>query len=650
MQQTVRLKLFFFAIAGLPLSGKTTLVNSLFDTPDKKQTFAINLHEAIIYRQEMFGESYWFESTSIQTQVSSILVAFAQYFAKERTLPSPDQRKTLNFNGLFEDPEIQSYFKKIGEVLLEPVLEINNETRIERILYSSLSLVNVFDVGANKAVYEFTKAIGGRKKHLVFINVIDLYKSDRETLTKPLDLAKYPGQYGASQISLLKERIALHYLVGNMEAASISKPQAPDNTLIVATHADQFESESKRCEREREVKDVLREYCSDMGYKCETFMPKMVYVDATDKESCKKVQDALCKLIDGNEDFKVDLPVRYIFLRYVLSCTKKLYMTREELIRYARKCGFKDDAEVDHFLKVYRECASIFSYSGENHFLHSHVILLPIKFMRDLDKLYCIHENETLSDELKGPAKYGILSEQVFKSLWKGLDDKPMPWWDFNVSVLRSVQLLVEVDHGKFYCPSLRLEHSDRPLRPSSLVISSNNAFTSFSKIQCAFVKSLTSQHDNLRLDEECLYYNCIGFLSKSGEEEGRILVRFFHGFIEVFVDPSNISPSYTDHLYSMLKTDCIAILNQISESAYKLCVVCPKSDKKHHFISFDILDTSAENLHCSMCDSAVADSEVEGIHWVKVAYQGPRKAAVQAEGRLSNEVYCFKEHTYLCD
>ena len=109
-------------------------------------------------------------------------------------------------------------------------------------------------------------------------------------------------------------------------------------------------------------------------------------------------------------------------------------MTREELIRYARKCGFKDDAEVDHFLKVYRECASIFSYSGENHFLHSHVILLPIKFMRDLDKLYCIHENETLSDELKGPAKYGILSEQVFKALWKGagLDDKPMPRWDFE--------------------------------------------------------------------------------------------------------------------------------------------------------------------------------------------------------------------------
>ena len=84
-----------------------------------------------------------------------------------------------------------------------------------------------------------------------------------------------------------------------------------------------------------------------------------------------------------------------------------------------------------------------------------------------------------------------------------------------NVSVLRSVQLLVEVDHGKFYCPSLRLEHSDRPLRPSSLVISSNNAFTS--KIQCAFVNCVTHQHDNLRLDEECLYYNCIGFLSKSG-------------------------------------------------------------------------------------------------------------------------------------
>ena len=578
----------------------------------------------------MFRESYWFESSlpSVQTQVSSILVAFAQYFAKEHQLPSPDLKSTLKFDGLFDDPEIQHYFERICTVLKDFVLQIDDESKIERILCSSLSLVNVFDIGVNKAVYEFTKAIGGRKKHLVFINVIDLCKSDKETLTKPLDLAKYPGQYEASQISLLKERITLHHLVGNMEAASISKPQAPDNTLIVATHADQFDSESKLAEREREVKDVLREYCSDMGYKCETFMPKMVSVDATDKESCKKVQDALCKLIDDNEDFKVDLPVRYIFLRYVLSCTEKLYMSREELIQYARKCGFKDDAEVDHFLKVYRECASIFSYSEEKHFLHSYVILLPIKFMRDLNKLYCIHENETLSDELKGPAKYGILSEQVFKSLWKGLDDKPMPRWDFNFSVLKSVQLLTGLKNGKLYCPSLRLEHSNHPLRPSSLIISSSAAFTSFSKIQCAFVESLTHQHDDLRLDEKCLYYNCIGFLSKYGEEEGRILIRFFHDFIEVFVDPSNISPNHTYYLYSMLKSDCIAIMNEISESAYKFCVICPKSHKKPHFIPFDILDTSAENF---IRENAVSDFEVEGISWVTAAYRGSWKATVQA-------------------
>ena len=111
----------------------------------------------------------------------------------------------------------------------------------------------------------------------------------------------------------------------------------------------------------------------------------------------------------------------------------------------------------------------------------------------------------------------------------------------------------------------------------------------------------------SLRLNEESAYYNCVEFLSKydSDEKEGKILIQFFHDFIAVFVNRSEISPSHADNLYSMLKTDCIYIMNEISELAYDFCVICPnKSDEKPHFIPFDVLDTSAENLLCSMCNS----------------------------------------------
>ena len=113
--------------------------------------------------------------------------------------------------------------------------------------------------------------------------------------------------------------------------------------------------------------------------------------------------------------------------------------------------------------------------------------------------------------------------------------------------------LLIDLSPCKFFCPSMRLEHKSSSLNPSSLVISSSASLAPFSGKQCTFVKSLTMPtlyHArvgiSLRLNEESAYYNCVEFLSKydSDEKEGKILIQFFHDFIEVFVDRSEISPA----------------------------------------------------------------------------------------------------------
>lgn len=656
MKASVPVELFSFIVAGLPHSGKTALVNSLFNLPVKERTFPVELHEAIIYRQKMFVDSIWFESDQMQAQVSSILVAFAHVFAKEGKLPHGDQ-KQLKLEGLF-DKEVQGYFHTIFNRLHEPVLGINDESKIERMLYSSLSLVNVFNVGTNRAAYEFLKAIGGRNKRLILVNVLNLVHSDEETLKKPLNPANptfHDKRIQQNQISLFKERSALHHFVSIMECASISQPQATGNTLIVGTHVDKFPSQSELDKRKREVMQLLKQYGTDMGYKSDSYFPNMVTVNATDKVDCKKVQEALIKLIDNDTNLSINLPVRFIFLRYVLYCTKKTYMSRGEVIEYAEKCGLRDESEVNSFLDIYKSCASIFNYSGKEGFLHSYVILLPIKFMRGLDKLYSVQDNQSIPVELKEPAKCGILSKPVLEALFEGSDEKSMPLWDFYVNVLTQVSLLIEIENGRFFCPSLRLEHSDSDLNPRSLIISSSVALASFSAMQCAFVKYLTRDHEDvtLTLCQNCSYYNSIEFLStcESDETKGKVTVRFFHDYIEIFVDCCNISRGHATTLYSVLKTDCVVVMNMTNESSYKFAVTCPNSSLKphalphnHHFASFDILEYSGENLRCNMCGVAV--NEVKGIHWVKAAYQGSHIAAVQAGGKCIHAVYrtraCF--------
>lgn len=636
MEQTVPIDLFHIVFAGLPFTGKTTLVRSLFGHPTTQSTSAIDLYEAIIHRSKLPEKDIWFEGSKLQSEVHTMIIGFAHFFAREHKLPNLDLK---DIAGMFDDPEVQKNFETTCSALHDIVRNIDDETKIEKMLAGSLSLINVFDVGVNRAVYEFMMAVKGRNKNLLLVNVLNLFHFGKAAMVKPINLADpmyQKGNYGENQINLFKHRSALHIFVSCMQAASLSESShTTPNTLIVGTHADKFPSQPERFAREKEVMDLLKHYSTNLGYQPNAYFPDMVSVKATEVEKCKKVQNALLELIDSNKDFRIDIPLKFMFLRYVLYSTKKLYMSRKEVIEYAKKCGIEHVSEVDEFLEIFRNAASIISSDDTTEFLHDYVILLPVQFLRDLNMFYCIEADLTIPVDLRETAQYGVLSERALKALWQGADKSNMAAWEFYVKVLENVLLLIDIGGGNYFCPSLRVQYSDVDIRPSSLIISSS--FASFSGKQLAFVKYLTEQHkDLLRLSEECPDYNCVEFLSTKGTENGRITLRFFHNFIEVFVDPSNISSSHADSLYSLLKTDCVSIMNDISEMTYTFSAVCPKSSLKPtdcHFVPIDILDGSKQRLHCTVCKLDV--NEVEGVHWVQAAYQGSVRAALQAGGKL---------------
>ena len=56
------------------------------------------------------------------------------------------------------------------------------------------------------------------------------------------------------------------------------------------------------------MKDLLTEYFTDMGHKYENLLSKMVCVDATDTESCKKVQDTSC-MLELSSQSSTEIPI-----------------------------------------------------------------------------------------------------------------------------------------------------------------------------------------------------------------------------------------------------------------------------------------------------------------------------------------------------
>ena len=649
MEQSVRLNLFHLVVAGLPFSGKSSLINSLFGVPGSEKMPDHELHEAIIRRNEVTGASDWTESTKLDSNTHTIRTALKHFFIKERLIPklNPDYTDLK----VFDDVEVQSYF----EATYQNLCQLHDTS--SQFDNGSLTLMNIFDFGVNKAMMEFMMAVFGHNRKMLLLDVMNMKEySTREKLLEPFHLQdrQYQEKYTEDhEISIYEGRSAMQHLLLPMKAAilsssqgeSVPQSQAPGNILLIGTHADELE---KPNECKSSVLEAIDLYCHEIEYQSIFNILGnniMIAVNATDMNDCEKVKKALLKLIDANKSFNIDVPVKFIFLRYVLNCTKKVFMSRKKVVEFAHKCGINEDKEIDRFFKIFSDCASIISSDQPEDFLYRYVILLPANFLHDLNKLYCVKKNKSLLPEDKNAARYGIVDKAVVRSLWEDPDDHSMPIYEFYVGALMTVGLLMELPSGKYFIPSLRSIHNgsdaDHPIRQVSLIIRCgiDVTLTPFSSKQCYFVKHLLEKSKDFNLVEECEYYNIIEFLWKS---KARISIRFFHDFIEVYVDQRDILPSNAALLHSILKTDCVTILNEI-DIHYQFCFVCPNSDLKpmdSHAVPFHILNYSSEEFECKKCKTnecteKFQSNEVKGIHWVRAAYQGPQRAAIPKIGEF---------------
>ena len=645
MKQSIQVNLFHVVIAGLPSSGKTALVQSLFNSPSQP-TSVINIYEGIIHRNNLDGTYKWTESAAHLTNAHGLLMALAHFFAKQYQLPNLELEK---IDEVFDDPEVQRCFETTHIDLCKLLTEFKSQNKIEELLTGSLSLFNVFDVGVNKAVYEFLKAVGRRSKRLLFLNVLNLNNYDKDSILEPLDLQspEYNGCYSESQASMYSDHSALHHFVSRMGSAAlcVSDSATAVSTNII-THADKFGSDSDLRKREKEVMDLIKVCGDDLGVPPTAYKSDMISINATDEASCERVKNSIVELIELESSFKIEIPMRFIFLRYVLYNTKKVFMSRKDIAGYAMKCGIKV-TEVDKFLDIFRNCRSIICSSKREEFLFNHIILLPVDFLRNLDQLFCISSNQAMPAGLRAPTKFGIVAKELIHSLWQGSYDSLMSVSELYVQVLESVGLLLMVE-GKYFVPSLRLKHDLAPVKSGSLIIQSDVPLTPFSSKQCQFVKYLTTQRkDPLKLSEECPYYNCIEFSWKKAAEKGKepqqadITIRFFQDYIEVSIKAlGKTTTERLSDLYSSLKTDFVVIMNMIasrkSHLKYTFCIPCPylSGDVKSHFIPFNILDPGVKELKCSEANCHGVVSGRAELQWVKAAYVGSYKAAINKEGK----------------
>jgi len=182
-----------------------------------------------------------------------------------------------------------------------------------KLVTASLTLLNFWDVGVNREVFEILSKVAGKFQNLLLLNVLSLEK-DCDHLYKPPYLGDtYPeGRYSlrGDDKRLMALLTSLHYFVRCVFLTNCE----PQTTTVVGTHADKFHDATECSEREAKVFQSVRARAEGLGISKAIF-PQMSAVDARDCTTVvRDVRAALEATIEKDRWFEKEIPLSWIFL------------------------------------------------------------------------------------------------------------------------------------------------------------------------------------------------------------------------------------------------------------------------------------------------------------------------------------------------
>ena len=368
--------------------------------------------------------------------------------------------------------------------------------------------------------------------------------------------------------------------------------------------------------------------------------PGMIPVDARNPDDVEKVKRQLDILIDEVHCFEGDIRLSWIFLRTMLHSTKRLFMPKTEMLKYAYKCGLQDETELEKFLELFKNCASII-YSSENliRTLNENIVLNPVAFIRGLDGLYSL-DRERIPDSLKPHhelLKYGFITQTLAQHIWADA-----PTCEFYIKVLEEFGLLANLQHtpitvsntgglsrdnvqelsfsSAYFLPTLRQKlYSQKATKNDSnvLVVSGDsflNARMVFHK-QSTLVQYFTSEYPNnlkLIVDGNNLFYNVLHLQWwQDGRAQVEVYIRLHGVYGVIDIKPfRGVRQSVVLMCYSALKAAAVNVLGK-DDPNFTLEFICEKSTENEypdglHFIKFHHLDIGRDNLFCKKCQCLV--------------------------------------------
>ena len=642
---SIRANTLQIGVTGLPFSGKSTLLCSMLELKSQAEYAKFSLGEesglklckAIVLKDTVNSVSQWIPSTKEDAEFFSISAALAQACIKSQKFPNLISMSDITGREIglvFSHPDLDKPFCAILDKLRVLMMSLETKGVLHTLMTGSLTFVNIWDAGVNKAVLEVLPILA-RKLHYRNLLLLDVFSlatdAAPDQLYKPPQLGNetlYRNRYTArGDDSLMNHQTSLNSLVQNIAVANDE-----DSALLVGTNADQLTKEDLKVTKAR-VMHSIQGRADEVGV-ADVICSRMVTVDGRDPKDASKVRAALERLIERNNRFENEIKLSWIFLRCILLCTKKLFMTKGEVLEISHRCGLENQQEMEAWIDLFQSCGSIICLQRRGSPTpQDFIILNPLVFFQELDKLYYIDPQKDVTAELWGDVettREGILSRNLAQHLWGDREDCP----SFFLQVLQSLGVIVKVDEilkeasgSCYFMPSLRSKHFQSHLSSdcSSLLITTSKEVPLHKQTEFILRLKRDYKHQNqiVFVPQKCC--NVLQFDWVDQEVSANIHIRFIGEVTEVAIKVT-LSQLPTDSiaeakLFSVFKSTCIDVFQEaMKDTQYDLGVACPNASHSFHVINFHPLQQDT-HLFCSICQAMV---EVTGERalWIMAAYQ----------------------------
>lgn len=289
---------------------------------------------------------------------------------------------------------------------------------------ATLNLVNVWDIGFNRAILHFLTLLGGYLHHnfpILFLK----YPDDVENLTEHVDISRNKMLKGLEPI--LYQYSRAKFLLSFSHLARSSKIER-NAVCKIAAIIDSHEKPPK--EKLEEISKHIGNEISQEAKKLnvmDLLRSEPTIVDLEDQDGHKDLKKEVDSLITSETQDKV--PLSWFFFRSAFFKTGQLYIKTRKLEKYARKCGITAE-RFKEFLSKFTGFGSIIHIPGISR-LRDYVILNPPDFFHKLNELFYPRFN--------GDLQCGIASKSTLRRLF-GED------LQFFYDVLTSCSFAVEID------------------------------------------------------------------------------------------------------------------------------------------------------------------------------------------------------------